>query len=66
MSVEEIKMIFKEIFLDKPEIMVVYLYGSILKNENFEDIDIGLVLDNEFIDEPLYEAKLAGKLEKIF
>ena len=53
-------------FSNRHEIIVVYLYGSILKKENFDDIDIGLLIEDKFKTEILYEAKLAGKLEKCF
>ena len=55
----------KKIFLKKNEIIVAYLYGSsLISNEN-NDIDIGLLMENNFKPGTLYEAKLAGDLEKI-
>ena len=53
MDVEKIGIIFKDIFSGrKVEIDCVYIYGSLL-NENITP-------------DPLYEAKISGKLEKLF
>jgi len=66
MNMEGIKKLFKDVFSNRHEITVAYLYGSILKKDNFEDIDIGILIDNTFKNDALYEAKLAGKLETIY
>jgi len=55
----------KKIFSKKKEIIVAYLYGSSLTSKESNDIDIGLLVDNNFQPGTLYEAKLAGDLEKI-
>ncbi|MHA1257114.1 MAG: nucleotidyltransferase domain-containing protein [Promethearchaeota archaeon] len=66
MKIEEIENIFKEIFLQNEEIIAVYLYGSFLYSDNYEDVDIGLLIRNNFKPNIMYEAELAGKLEQIF
>ena len=66
MKIEEIENIFKEIFLQNEEIIAAYLYGSFLYSENYEDVDIGLLIHNKFKPDVMYEAQLAGKLEQIF
>lgn len=66
MKIEEIENIFRKIFLQDEEIIAAYLYGSFLYSENYEDIDIGLLVRNKFKPNVMYEAHLAGKLEKIF
>lgn len=66
MKIEEIENIFRKIFLQNEEIIAAYLYGSFLYSENFEDVDIGLLIRNRFKPNVMYEAHLAGKLEQIF
>lgn len=66
MTFEEIENIFRKIFLQNVEIIAVYLYGSFLFSEFYEDIDIGLLIRNNFKPNVMYEAQLAGKLEQIF
>ena len=39
---------FKKIFSKKKEIIVAYLYGSSLTSRESNDIDIGLLVDNNF------------------
>ncbi len=66
MKIEELENAFKKIFLEKKEIIASYLYGSFLYSEFYEDIDIGLLIDNNFKPNVMYEVELAGKLEKKF
>ncbi len=66
MKIDEIKDAFKKIFLEKKEIVASYLYGSVLYSEFYNDLDIGLLISNSFKPNVIYEAKLAGKLEKKF
>lgn len=47
-------------------VIAAYLYGSFLFSEFYEDIDIGLLIRNNFMPNVMYEAQLAGKLEQIF
>ncbi len=65
MKIEDIREAFKKTFSDKSEIIAAYLYGSILNSEFFEDVDIGILINNDYRPETLYEAKLAGELEKL-
>jgi len=65
-KIEEIENIFRKIFLQNEEIIAAYLYGSFLYSENYEDVDIGLLIRNNFKPNVMYEAQLAGKLEQIF
>ncbi len=55
----------KKIFSKNKEIIVAYLYGSSLTFRESNDIDIGLLVENNFQPGTLYEAKLGGDLEKI-
>ncbi len=64
MKFDEIKDAFKGIFLEKKEIIASYLYGSVLYSEFYKDIDVGILIINGFEPNVMYEAKLAGKLEK--
>ena len=66
MKIEEIENIFRKIFLQNEEILAAYLYGSFLFNDNYEDIDIGLLIQDNFKSNVMYEANLAGRLEQIF
>ena len=66
MKIEEIENIFRKIFLQNEEIIAAYLYGSFLYSEFYEDVDIGLLIRNNFKPNVIYEAQLAGKLEQIF
>ncbi|MCF2138083.1 MAG: nucleotidyltransferase domain-containing protein [Candidatus Thorarchaeota archaeon] len=54
----------KEIFRDRNEVDVVYLYGSVLTSRKFNDIDIGLLVDEEFSPHSLYEAEIIMEFEK--
>ncbi|MBD3214851.1 MAG: nucleotidyltransferase [Candidatus Lokiarchaeota archaeon] len=50
------------------KILIAYLYGScaVEKHTKFSDIDISVVLINDFEEPPLYFAQLANKFEKAF
>ncbi len=65
MNFEKLKVAFHQIFSEKNEIIASYLYGSFLSSEFYEDIDIGLLIRNDFKPGVLYEAKLSGQLEKL-
>jgi predicted nucleotidyltransferase len=66
MKLEKIKNAFKEILSKEKEIIATYLYGSASYSEFYEDIDIGLLIDERFKPNYMYEVKIAGKLEKRF
>lgn len=54
-----------KLFEKKIEIIAAYLYGSFLYAENPNDIDIGLLIKENFQPDHLYEIKLARELEKM-
>jgi len=64
MNCEEIKKALTEILSGREEIIASYLYGSILYSDDYEDIDVGLLISENFKPKLMYEAKVAGKLEK--
>lgn len=64
MKLKEIEKISKEIFLEKSEIIAAYVYGSYLKSEFFEDIDLGLLVKDGFKPEVLFEEKISILFEK--
>jgi len=64
LKLEEIKKSAREIFSSRKEIIAAYIYGSYLRSNFFEDIDIGLLLENAFKPPSLYEARIAGELER--
>ena len=66
MKLEKIKNAFKEILSKEKEIIATYLYGSASYSEFYEDIDIGLLIEEGFKPNYMYEVKIAGKLEKRF
>lgn len=64
LKLEEIEKAAREIFSGKKEIVAAYLYGSFLKTEFFEDVDIGLLVEDDFKPSALYEARIAGEFER--
>ena len=64
MNCEEIKKVLEEILLDKEEIVASYLYGSVIFSNFYEDIDVGLLVTDLFKPKLMYEAIIAGELEK--
>ena len=64
MNSEEIKKVLEEILLDKEEIVASYLYGSVIFSNFYEDIDVGLLVTDLFKPKLMYEAIIAGELEK--
>jgi len=64
MNIEELKKVITEVLTERKEIIVSYLYGSVLYRDFHEDIDIGLLISDNFKPKLMYEAKIAGKLEK--
>ncbi len=47
----------------RPEVMVAYLYGSVLRTDEYRDIDIGLLLEEGFRPPALYEGQIARDFE---
>ena len=66
MNLEKIKSTVEEKLSNKKEIIAAYLYGSIIISEFYEDIDIGILISDNFKPKTLYEASLAGELERAF
>lgn len=67
-SIEQLSDVIKEILNQYDEIMLCYFYGSYfigLQNQ-FSDIDIGIVLKNEFKAPPLYFANTCSIIEEKF
>lgn len=64
MNNEEFNKALSEIFTKNKEIVAVYLYGSAVYCDFYEDIDFGLLISDNFKPKLMYEAKIAGKLEK--
>lgn len=62
MSKEEIEEILKK----HDEIRVAYLYGSIVKGygRKGSDIDVGLLLREDFAADALYPARIAGEIKR--
>lgn len=65
MKLEELKSAAEEIFSEKEEVITAYVYGSSLNTTSYEDIDIGLLIEDEFKPDALYEARIAGELERV-
>jgi predicted nucleotidyltransferase len=68
MPKEELKSKIAKICKKYKKILIAYLYGSyaVEKHTKFSDIDISVVLINDFEEPPLYFAQLANKFEKAF
>ncbi|MFP3946372.1 MAG: nucleotidyltransferase domain-containing protein [Archaeoglobaceae archaeon] len=64
MKLDELKRAAQEIFSQREEVITAYIYGSSLHTESYEDIDIGLFIEDEFSADALYEARIAGELER--
>ena len=56
----------KEVLKRHEEIIVAYLYGSTVKvyKGKGSDIDVGLLLKEDFEAESLYPARIAGEIKK--
>jgi len=64
MNCEEIKKVLEEILSEKEEIVASYLFGSVIYSNFYEDIDVGLIITDLFKPKLMYEAIIAGELEK--
>ncbi|MHA1719876.1 MAG: type VII toxin-antitoxin system MntA family adenylyltransferase antitoxin [Promethearchaeota archaeon] len=56
-----------KVFEKHPEIMIAYLYGSIVqkRTHKYSDIDIGIVLSPKIERDPLYSNEIQIELEEI-
>ena len=64
MMIKNIQDVAVRVFTDHPKVSVAYVFGSFLKSKIYHDVDIGLLLEENFTPDALYEARLAGKFEK--
>jgi hypothetical protein len=67
-QIEDLKRVVKDLFKNRKEIQLAYLYGSYAKGTQteFSDIDIGVVIKEKFEGDPLYFAELSSEIEKKF
>jgi len=61
---QEIEKAAKEAFSKKEEVIVAYIYGSFLKSNHFEDVNIGILVKDDCDIGPFYEAKIPGEFER--
>jgi hypothetical protein len=66
MDIQEIMDVAKKIFLDKKEIQFAYLYGSFLKSNSYNDIDIGIYLIDDYKPDIFYEIEIMREFERYF
>jgi len=66
MNLLEIKNLAQQLFSENSEVLFAYIYGSSLKTKFYEDIDIGIVIKDDFKPNVLYEAKIARQFEAAF
>ncbi len=64
MNMEEIERVAKEIFSNRKEIVASYIYGSFLKGNHYEDVDIGILVDENFKPSVFYETGIAREFEQ--
>jgi len=64
LDLEQIKTIVSDVFSKRDEVLLVYIYGSFLKTRYYNDIDIGILIKEDFKQHIFYEAGLARDLEK--
>lgn len=66
--IDDLKENINQIFQSHSEIVVAYLYGSYAQGyqTKFSDIDIGVLLEEDFQEPSLYFAQLGSEIEKAF
>jgi len=66
--IKDLKRVIRDLFKNHEEIQLAYLYGSYAKGfqTEFSDIDIGIILKEDFKEPPLYFAELSSDIEKHF
>ena len=64
MNLERIKKIAIEIVSERDEVLIVYLYGSFLRTPFYNDIDIGILIKEEYERDLFYETEIARQFEK--
>ncbi|MFW6111112.1 MAG: type VII toxin-antitoxin system MntA family adenylyltransferase antitoxin [Thermoproteota archaeon] len=62
----DLKEKIRRVLKDRGEVLVAYLYGSTVKGYHGKssDIDVGLLLKEDFEAEALYPARIAGEIER--
>jgi len=67
-QIKDLKRVIEDLFKNYGEIQLAYLYGSYAKGNQteFSDIDIGIVIKENFKASPLYFAELSSTIEKQF
>jgi len=63
----QLKEVIKEVLKKHEEILVAYLYGSTVKGYGGKrsDIDVGLLLKEDFRAEAIYPARIAGEIQEL-
>lgn len=56
----------REVLRKRDEVLLAYLYGSIVRGHERKesDIDVGLLLRGDFTPDALYPARIGGEIEK--
>lgn len=65
-DVVKLREVIREVLGKHEEILVAYLYGSTVKGYSGKtsDVDVGLLLEEDFQPGPLYPARLAGEIRE--
>ncbi|MBO8182939.1 MAG: nucleotidyltransferase domain-containing protein [Archaeoglobus sp.] len=66
MNIGEIERFAREVFSNRREVVASYLYGSFLKGTRYRDVDIGIVVDENFKPGVFYEVRIAKEFEQKF
>lgn len=61
---EELFPILKESLSERDEVIAGYIFGSFLHCEVYEDMDIGILLNESFKPHHLYEIKIQKEIEE--
>ena len=64
MKLDEIRITAKKIFSERDEVLIAYIYGSYLKGQYHNDIDIGIIIQDDFEPFTLYETRISRYFDK--
>ena len=65
MEKDEIIRRIRHVLSSQPRLRIAYLYGSLLSRDDFRDIDIALLIDDESgMDNPAFVARVGTLLEE--
>ena len=64
MNIDAVGRLITKFLFQHQEIRIAYLYGSFIRGMQFEDIDVGIVLDSDFTPDHLYQEGIALELEE--